>query len=100
MDGHGRASASVGKLKERRDDFDRLEQVVHRLVEQTRHLRAENARLRRELGAQDEHVQHLDERLIEAHQLRQDAIKRIDDLLSQFDHLDASLAIQDGQGGD
>jgi hypothetical protein len=37
-------------------------------------------------------VQSLEDRLLELNQLRQDAVKRIDDLIAQIDQLDARLA--------
>lgn len=90
----------VGRHKAPRDDFDRLEEVVRRLVDRVGHLRSENIRLKRDLAAREDEAQQMGDRLIEANQLRQDAIKRIDELLSQLDHLDTRLAIQDGGGGD
>jgi len=80
------------QLKSARNDFERLEQAVRMLVQQARELRAEKVTLNRELAARDRVVRELEERLLDARQLRHDAIKRIDDLLSQVDNLDAHLA--------
>ncbi|MGH0034291.1 MAG: cell division protein ZapB [Myxococcota bacterium] len=90
----------MARQKERHDEFDRLEKAVRRLVDQSRRLRAENTGLRRDLDAREARIQELDESLIGANQLRQDAIKRIDELLSQIDHLDTQLAIQGESGSE
>jgi septal ring factor EnvC (AmiA/AmiB activator) len=73
-------------------DFERLERAVAALVEQHRGLRAENARLRREIEDLERRLGALDEQVIEMNQRRQDVGKRIDDVLSQLDHLDAHFA--------
>jgi septal ring factor EnvC (AmiA/AmiB activator) len=77
-----------------RDEFERLERAVASLVEQHRVLRAENARLRRECEALERRAGALDEQVIEMHQRRQDVGKRIDELISQLDHLDAHFSAQ------
>jgi len=60
-----------------------------------RRLEAENEDLRRQQVAQNLHGRELDEKLLGANQRRQDAIKRIDDLLAQLDHLDTRMAEQE-----
>lgn len=72
-------------------DFERLDRAVRALVAQARDLRGENAALRDELAGHEQQVRELDEKLLAAHQLRQDAIKRIDDLVDQLDHVDSRL---------
>lgn len=59
------------------------------LVEKFRVLQAENAALRTELEGRDSRIRSLDDRILEMNQGRQDAAKRIDDLIAQIDQLDA-----------
>jgi chromosome segregation ATPase len=63
--------------------------LVRSLVEKYRVLQGENAALRAELGGRDSRIRSLDDRILEMNQSRQDAAKRIDDLIAQIDHLDA-----------
>jgi len=58
-------------------------------VEKFRVLQAENAALRTELEGRDSRIRSLDDRILEMNQGRQDAAKRIDDLIAQIDQLDA-----------
>jgi hypothetical protein len=44
------------------------------------------------MADRESRLQSLDDRLIELNQVRQDAVKRIDDLIAQIDQLDARLA--------
>ncbi len=69
-------------------ELDRLEHAVRRLVEYTEKLRVENDGLRGELEA----MRGLQERLLAESQLRQDALKRIDDLVGLIEQLDPTLA--------
>jgi len=71
--------------------FERLERVVSELAAAYRHQRAENATLRRELEQRGQRIRALDGKLLEANQKRQDVVKRIDELIAQIDHLDASF---------
>jgi septal ring factor EnvC (AmiA/AmiB activator) len=71
--------------------FERLEKVVAELAAAYRHQRAENATLRRELEQRGQRIRALDGKLLEANQKRQDVVKRIDELIAQIDHLDASF---------
>jgi septal ring factor EnvC (AmiA/AmiB activator) len=57
-------------------------------------LQKENAALRRDLDEANRHVHKLDGDLIAANQRRQDAYKRIDELISHLDQLDEQLAEQ------
>lgn len=61
-----------------------LAELVHRQ-------RDENAVLRRKLEEKTRHIRHLDGRLLEANQRRQDVAKRIDELISQIAHLESDL---------
>jgi chromosome segregation ATPase len=79
----------------KQSEFERLERGVGELVRLSGDLRAENDRLRRDLVARDERVQRLERLLREANQRRQDAVKRIDELMTWIDRLDASLSSED-----
>ena len=72
-------------------DFERLEFVVARLVEQYGVLRRRNADLEAKLEGYDARVRTLEEELRSANQLRQDVAKRVDELIGQIDQLDAEL---------
>ena len=74
-------------------DFDRLERAVTKLVEQQRALRQENARLIRELGDRDHRIGVLEGQILELNQRRQDVGKRVDELISQIEHLDARFGV-------
>jgi chromosome segregation ATPase len=65
--------------------------VVTKLVEEHRALRQENARLIRELGDRDHRISVLEGQILELNQRRQDVGKRIDELISQIEHLDTRL---------
>ena len=58
------------------------------LVEKYRVLQGENASLRADLEGRDSRIRSLDDQILEMNQNRQDAAKRIDDLIAQIDHLD------------
>jgi chromosome segregation ATPase len=70
-------------------NFERLDQLVRGLVERYRTLQRENASLRAELDGRDSRIRSLDDQILELNQTRQDAAKRIDDLISQIDQIDA-----------
>jgi septal ring factor EnvC (AmiA/AmiB activator) len=61
---------------------------VRSLVEKYRVLQGENASLRADLEERDSRVRSLDDQILEMNQNRQDAAKRIDDLIAQIDQLD------------
>ena len=52
-------------------------------------LQGENVALREELNGRDSRIRSLDDQILEMNQNRQDAAKRIDDLIAQIDQLDA-----------
>ena len=52
----------------------------------------ETAALRRKLEEQSRHLRALEGQLLDANQRRQDVAKRIDELISQIDHLEGQLA--------
>ena len=62
------------------------------MVESHEELRRENAGLRTALAEGGQRIRALDSDLIAANQRRQDAYKRIDELISHLDQLDAQLA--------
>lgn len=70
--------ASAAPTAEPPDDQRRLAHAVERLVERFHALRIENDRLARELAEREE-------RLRELHQRRQDAVKRVDELIARLD---------------
>lgn len=55
-------------------------------------LERECSHLRRQLGEREERLRELDARLLGMNQSRQDAVKRIDELLAQLDRLEERLA--------
>jgi chromosome segregation ATPase len=57
-------------------------------VEKYRALQGENASLRADLEGRDSRIRSLDDQILEMNQNRQDAAKRIDDLIAQIDQLD------------
>lgn len=97
----GRYDRTVGGFQisaqpETTHDFERLERAVTKLVEEHRALRREHARLIRELGDRDRRIGVLEGELLELNQRRQDAGKRLDELISQIEHLDARLGAAPG----
>ena len=71
--------------------FERLERLVRSLVDKYRVLLSENASLREDLEGRETRIRSLDDQIREMNQSRQDAAKRIDDLIAQIDHVDARL---------
>jgi len=55
-------------------------------------LQAETFGLRSQLEERDARVRALEEQVLEMNQVRQDVGKRLDDLITQIDHLDAQVA--------
>jgi septal ring factor EnvC (AmiA/AmiB activator) len=72
-------------------DFERLERAVSELVRAGRRQQEEAESLRRRLQEKNGRIRSLEEQLLEANQKRQDVAKRIDELISQLDHLDTQL---------
>ncbi|MDJ0869772.1 MAG: cell division protein ZapB [Myxococcota bacterium] len=70
-------------------DLDRLERAIRALVERCRVLHAERARLEGELAERDERIEALEAQVREQNQKRSDVAKRIDELISQLEHLDS-----------
>ena len=72
--------------------LQRLGTLIRTVVERCRALEDDNRSLRAELVGREERIRDLDERLLHLHQSRQDAAKRLDELISRLDHLDEQLA--------
>jgi hypothetical protein len=70
---------------------------VRALAESHQRAQAENAALRRQVAERNLRIRTLEDQLLEGNQRRQDAVKRIDDLIAQMDQLDQQLsALEDG----
>jgi septal ring factor EnvC (AmiA/AmiB activator) len=65
--------------------------VITDLVSAYRQAQDESATLRRRVEEKTRRIRTLEGQLLEANQKRQDVAKRIDELISQLDHLDAQL---------
>ncbi len=74
-------------------DFERLERVVEDLVQAHQRQAHENAGLRRRLEEKGRELRMLEGQLLGANQKRQDVAKRVDELISQLDHLDGQLGV-------
>jgi predicted RNase H-like nuclease (RuvC/YqgF family) len=74
-------------------DFERLERVVEDLVQAYQRQAHENAGLRRRLEEKGRELRMLEGQLLGANQKRQDVAKRVDELISQLDHLDGQLGV-------
>ena len=61
-------------------------------MESHERLRREAGSLRADVAKKERRVRELEEQLLDSNQRRQEAAKRIDELISQLDHLDARLA--------
>lgn len=66
------------------------------LIDRHRALSGENATLLRKLEERERRVRALEAQVLEQNQRRQDATKRVDDLIAQLDHLDAQLEARHG----
>lgn len=73
-------------------DLDRLERAIAALVQDNARMREEAGALRHSLDERAARIVRLEGELLEANQRRQDVAKRIDELISQMDALDAQLA--------
>jgi chromosome segregation ATPase len=90
----GRSDPS--KAQQGRFDLDRLERVIAQLVSAQHRLRGENESLRQELVERHQTVQGLDQEIAQLKQRRVDAMKRLDDLVSQVDDFEAFAALAVG----
>jgi septal ring factor EnvC (AmiA/AmiB activator) len=71
--------------------FERLEALVRSLIQRYEALAAEHAQLRAAIKERDARGKALEAQLGESNQTRRDAAKRIDDLLSQLDRVEAEV---------
>ena len=85
-------AAAKGKAAAKAFDFDRLERAIVALVESNGRLRDENVKLKNGLSEGEGRIRTLDSDLLAANQRRQDAYKRIDELIAHLDQLDEQLA--------
>jgi len=72
-------------------NFERLESLVRELVDRHATLRAEHAETLSQLSRREARIGELEERVLAMNQVRQDAAKRIDELISQLDRVEAEL---------
>ena len=73
--------------------FERLDQLVRTLVERFQSLQAEHAQTVVQLSQRDEQIRDLNQR-------RQDAGKRLDDVLARLDQLDTQFERRQGVPSD
>jgi uncharacterized coiled-coil DUF342 family protein len=86
----GNEDTTISNTHSNAYDFERLERAIASLTSEHLSLRGENEVLREELAQRESHIQKLDEQFIGLNQRRQDALKRIDELIAQIDHLAAA----------
>lgn len=72
-------------------NFERLESLVRELIDRHATLRGEHAEALSQLSDRDARIDEFEERLLAMNQVRQDAAKRIDELISQLDRVEAEL---------
>lgn len=68
-----------------------MERAVATLIATGERLRQENQLLREQAASRSQRIQALETDLRHANQRRQDVAKRIDELISQVDHLETQL---------
>ena len=78
------------------DGFERLERLVRDLVEKHMALSREHSTLRHTLSEREARLRSLDARVRELNQVRQDAVKRIDDLIAQLGSVEEQLERRQG----
>ncbi len=91
-DSSSKRATSNKRPEPRSSELDRLERAIRALIEQQNALRDENDELRGEVEARDVTMHGFEERLLAETQRRQDAVKRIDDLVGLIEQLDPTLA--------
>jgi DNA repair exonuclease SbcCD ATPase subunit len=80
--------ATASNKQPRPSELDRLEFAVQALIDRQNALGVENGELRSELEAHEKTLNGLEERLLAETQRRQDAVKRIDELVGLIEQLD------------
>lgn len=71
--------------------LERLESLVSSLIARYEALSAEHVQLRHGIKDRDARIKALEAQLVDSNQTRRDAAKRIDDLLAQFDRVEAEV---------
>jgi chromosome segregation ATPase len=71
--------------------LERLEALVDALIARCETLSAEHGQLRQAVKERDARIKGLEAQLVDSNQTRRDAAKRIDDLLSQLDRVEAEV---------
>jgi hypothetical protein len=92
IDDPGSNGSNDSPSRARPSELDRLERAVRVLIEQRAVLNAENDLLRGDLDQASVATRDLEEQLLFETQRRQDAVKRIDDLVGLIQQLEPSLA--------
>jgi len=82
------------------ENFERLERVVRELAERHLALRREHVSLQHLLAERESRLRGLDARMREHNQARQDAVKRIDDLITQLGRVEEQLERRHGPGAE
>ena len=73
-------------------EFKQLEEAVAALVDRHRRAQHEISTLRRELAEREQRLRTQDDELRRLNQRRQDATRRLDQLVAELDRLDAQIA--------
>ena len=71
--------------------FERLETLVRAMVDRHRALEEERQKLRAGLKEREARIKALDAQLVDMNQTRRDAAKRIDELITQLDQVEAEV---------
>ena len=71
--------------------FERLETLVRAMVDRHRALEEERQKLRAGLKEREARIKALDAQLVDMNQTRRDAAKRIDELITQLDQVEAEI---------
>jgi septal ring factor EnvC (AmiA/AmiB activator) len=71
--------------------FERLEALVRALVDRHRALEDERQQLRAGVKERETRIKALDAQLVDMNQTRRDAAKRIDELITQLDQVEAEV---------
>jgi peptidoglycan hydrolase CwlO-like protein len=72
--------------------FERLEVLVRALVDRHRTLAAGQKQLRERVAQREARIKALDAQIVQSNQQRRDAAKRIDELMTQLDRVEAEVA--------
>lgn len=81
-------------------DYGRLDRAIESLLEDHARLRTQNRSLRAVVGERESKITDLEAQLLASDQKREDAIKRIDELVLRLEQIDAALERADERDGD